>query len=130
MRKLVTSIAAVTAMAAGAAVLQLKMTVQEKKDELRAIAQQIHDDQEAIRILEAEWAYLTTPRVLQDRSVQFLALMPPRAKQVLHDPVVIPFRPRGVDVEGGEASNVLLPTSVEKKGLPERQQNKRRGDSL
>jgi len=111
MRKFVTTFAAVTAMAAGAAVLQLKMTVQEKNEEIRVIAQQIRDDREAIRILEAEWAYLTTPRTLQDRSVEFLALMPPRAKQVLHDPVVIPFRPHGVDVDHKDVGTIILPAA-------------------
>ena len=127
MRKTVTSLAAVTAMAAGAAVLQLKMVVQEKTDEIRTIARQIHDDQEAIRILQAEWAYLTTPRLLQDRSIQFLALMPPRAKQILHDPAVIPFRPRGVDVDEKDAGSVVLPvadTATKKK------KKKTKGDSL
>jgi len=109
MRKLVTSLAAVTAVAAGAAVLLLKMTVQERVDDIRAVVQKIHNDEEAIRVLEAEWAYLTTPQLLQDRSIQFLALMPPKAKQVLYDPVVIPYRPRGIDVKPKDAGVVLLP---------------------
>jgi len=117
MRKLVTSFAAITAISAGAAVLQLKMTVQEKTEEVRALAQKIHDDQAAIRVLEAEWAYLTTPRVLQDRSIQFLALMPPKAKQVLHDPVVIPLRPRGIDVDSEADNSIVLPVAAK----PDRQ---------
>lgn len=112
MRKLVTVLAAVTAVASGVAVLQLKATVQAKKDDVKALARQIHGDREAIRIVEAEWAYLTAPHVLQDRSIQFLALMPPRAKQIVSDPSAIPMRPRGVEVEADPG--VLLPAAQEK----------------
>jgi len=129
MRKVVTYLAAATAMVSGAAVLQLKMTVQERTEEVRAIAQKIHSDEEAIRVLEAEWAYLTTPSVLQNRSIQFLALMPPRAKQILHDPVVIPFRPRGVDVEQKDASSVVLPV-VAKPARKSAKKKSMKGDSL
>ena len=127
MRKLVTSLAAVTAISAGAAVLQLKMAVQEKTEEVRALARQIHDGQAAIRVLEAEWAYLTGPRILQQRSIQFLALMPPRASQVLPDPVVIPYRPRGTDVADG-AGDVLLPASDKPKHKKHQANN--RGNEL
>jgi len=117
-------------MAAGAAVLQLKMAVQEKTEELRSIARQIHDDQDAIRVLEAEWAYLTTPRSLQDRSIQFLALMPPRAKQVLHDPVVIPFRPSGIDVDQKEAGGVVLPAAEKSSNKKNSIRKKPKGGTL
>jgi len=127
MRKLVTSVAVITVLASGVAVFQLKRAVQEKEDAVRAIAQQIHADREALRILEAEWAYLSSPRLLQDRSVQFLALMPPRAKQVLRDPVVVPFRPRGLDVDEAEANSVILPVS-EKKTI--QKTKKMKGSSL
>jgi hypothetical protein len=113
MRRLFTILAAITAVIAGAAVLQLKLAVQEKADEVKAIAARIHEDREAIRVLEAEWAYVTNPRSLQDKSVRFLALMPPKAEQILEDPTVIPFRPRGV--EAGEDPGVLLPARGENK---------------
>ncbi len=109
MRKFVTALAAITAVASGVAVLQLKATVQAKTEDVKALARQIHDDREAIRVIEAEWTYLTTPRVLQERSIEFLALMPPRAKQIVSDPSLVPLRPRGVEVEADPG--VLLPTS-------------------
>ncbi|WP_262690993.1 cell division protein FtsL [Kordiimonas aestuarii] len=107
MRRLFTILAAITAILAGAAVLQLKLAVQERADEVKALANKIHADREAIRVLEAEWAYLTTPRSLQDKSIRFLALMPPTAEQILEEPTTIPFRPRGVEAE--EDPGVLLP---------------------
>jgi hypothetical protein len=106
---MVTIVAAVTAIASGAAVLQLKLTVQNKAEQVEALAQQIHQDREAIRVLEAEWAFLTTPRSLQDKSVRFLALMPPTAEQIITDPAEIPFRPKGIEAE--EDPGVLLPTA-------------------
>ena len=127
MRRLFTILVAITAIVAGAAVLQLKLAVQEKADEVKAIAAQIHEDREAIRVLEAEWAYLTNPRSLQDKSVRFLALMPPKAEQILEDPTVIPFRPRGVEAE--EDPGVLLPTGVEKK-VEKAKPNQKKGTSL
>ncbi len=111
MRKVVTILAATTAVAFGAGVLFLKMAVQTKVDNVKEIAQQIKQDREAIRVLEAEWAYLTTPYVLQDRSIQFLALMPPRAKQIVTNPGLIPFRPKGIDVT--EEGSILRPASKE-----------------
>lgn len=99
MRRMITIFAAVTALASGAAVLQLKLTVQDKADRLEAMAQQIHEDREAIRVLEAEWAFLTTPRALQEKSIRFLALMPPSADQILTDVTQIPFRPKGIEAD-------------------------------
>ena len=129
MRKALTIIAAATAIASGAAVLQLKITVQNKVDNVKEIARQIKQDREAIRVLEAEWAYLTTPQVLQDRSVRFLALMPPRAKQIITDPSSIPFRPKGVDVEAGEG--VLLPAAQkELKSNKEKKTKQTEGQTL
>ena len=105
MRKALTVFAAATAIASGAAVLQLKIAVQDKVDHVKEVAQQIKKDREAIRVLEAEWAYLTTPQVLQDRSIRFLALMPPQAKQIISDPSLIPYRPKGVEVEEGSGAS-------------------------
>ena len=123
MRKYVTFFAAVTAVTSGILVLKLKSVVQDKKHDVIVLARQIHDDKEAMRVIEAEWAYLTTPRILQERSIQFLALMPPRAKQVLADPVIIPFRPDGKEVE--KDPGVLLPASLRaKSGAGARAKNK------
>ncbi|TNE62750.1 MAG: hypothetical protein EP335_11360 [Alphaproteobacteria bacterium] len=113
MRRVVTAFAAVAALACGAAVLKLKLVVQEKADDVRALAAQIHDDREAIRVLEAEWSYLTTPRALQDQSVKFLALMPPKATQVMAEPDRIPFRPK--DADPVEDPGVLLPAASNQK---------------
>ncbi|NVJ99424.1 MAG: hypothetical protein HWE25_14825 [Alphaproteobacteria bacterium] len=127
MRRMVTLCAAVTALASGAAVLQLKLAVQEKAEQVEGLAAQIHDDREAIRVLEAEWAFLTTPRALQEKSIKFLALMPPTADQVLEDPTPIPFRPRGIEAESDPG--VLLPMREEKKSK-KKTDDRAKGQSL
>lgn len=109
MRRLFTFIAAICALASGAALMQLKHAVQEQAEEVEAIANQIHTDQESLRILEAEWAYLTSPQTLQELSIEFLALMPPSPKQVVGSVSDIPLR-RSDDVVAGDAS-VLLPSA-------------------
>ncbi|MFC3053028.1 cell division protein FtsL [Kordiimonas pumila] len=109
MRKYVTTFAAITAIASGVAVLQLKATVQNKTDEIRALVNGIHDDKEAIRVLEAEWAYQSSPHTLQENSIRFLALMPPKANQILSTASVIPLRPEGIKVDSEDS--VLLPAS-------------------
>lgn len=128
MRRMVTLFAAVTALASGAAVLQLKLAVQDKAAQVEALANQIYEDREAIRVLEAEWAYLTTPRALQEKSVKFLALMPPGADQVLEDPTPIPFRPRGIEAEADPG--VLLPMRDEDKKKPEKADKNEKGQAL
>lgn len=128
MRKFVTVLAAVTAVASGVAVLQLKATVQAKTEDVKSLARQIHNDREAIRVIEAEWTYLTTPRVLQERSIEFLALMPPRAKQIVSDPDLVPLRPKGVEVEADPG--VLLPASEKKTKRNAKADDKQKGRQL
>ncbi len=121
MRRLFTCIAALCALTSGAALIQLKYAVQEQAENVEAIARQIHQDQESLRILEAEWAYLTSPRTLQELSIEFLALMPPSSKQVVGSVTEIPLR-RSREVVGGDTS-VLLSTA-DKKSQKNKQKNK------
>lgn len=110
MRKAFTAFAAVSALVSGAAVMQLKLAVQDQADAVKAIARQIHNDREHIRVLNAEWAYLTSPHSLQEKSVLFLALMPPAPQQVIASLEDIPFRIKADAVDGD--GNVLLPSAV------------------
>ncbi len=127
MRKIVTISAAIAAIMSGVMVLLLNIAVQEQASLNRTLAKQIHDDREAIRILSAEWNYLTTPRTLEDRSGQFLALMPLRAKQIVNTPATIPLRPRGQDVDTKGASSVVL-SSADKPRKAKK--NQRKGTAL
>ncbi|GHF23097.1 hypothetical protein GCM10017044_16890 [Kordiimonas sediminis] len=113
MRKGLVILASFIAVAAGVAVLLLKLAVHEKEQELKALHVQIKRDQEAIRVLEAEWAYKTSPSKLQDKSLRFLALMPPKPDQIILTPAVVPLRPTGEEVDSNV--DVLLPERIRKK---------------
>ncbi|UTW56404.1 hypothetical protein [Kordiimonas sp. SCSIO 12610] len=126
MRRYIPLVAAGVALLSGAAVLQLKYAVQEQSSKVKAIARQIHRDEEAIRVLKAEWSYKTTPAVLQDRSLRFLALMPPHSDQIIVSPQVIPFR-INVDAEVDPDPGVLLSehSNRKKKNRSDRSNSKR-----
>jgi len=95
-------------MVMGAVLLQTKYTVQEKARELRELAAQIHKDREAIRVLEAEWAYRTTPSKLQEQSLEYLAMAPVSPRQVVMSVKDVPRRADpDAPVEG--SVGVLLP---------------------
>lgn len=116
MRRAFTSIAAICALLSGAALMQLKLAVQDQAERVAALAEQIHQDRESLRILDAEWAYLTSPQALQEQSIENLALMPPMPRQVIEGIREIPLRTSDADVPAEES--VLLPTakSVDSEG--------------
>ncbi len=116
MRKAINITAAVAVIATGVGVMQLKLAVQEKREAIEMLAHQIQTDRESIRVMEAEWAYLTTPAVLQDMSIDFLALMPSKASQFITDPTVIPMRPKGLEAE--DDPGVLLENAFQQKPGP------------
>lgn len=109
MRRAFTIIAAVCALLSGAALMQLKLAVQNQAERVSELADQIHRDEESLRILNAEFAHLTTPQSLQQQSIENLAIMPPRPDQVIGNIGEIPFR-RGNSAVS-EAHSVLLPTA-------------------
>lgn len=109
MRRTFTFIAAICALLSGAALLQLKLAVQDQAERVAALADQIHEDEESLRILRAEFAHLTSPSSLQEQSIENLAIMPPRPDQVLGNINDIPFRRSESTVDGSQS--VLLPTA-------------------
>lgn len=113
MRGLMIIFLALATLGLGAALLHSKYTVQEKARELEALADQIHADRKAIRVLRAEWAYRTTPNKLQNQSMQYLALMPVVASQVITSVEDIPLRRNPLEPVVGTVG-VLLPWAKEK----------------
>ncbi len=89
------------AIASVASALTLKYHVQSRAERAEALAHQIAADLEAIRVLKAEWAYLSSPQRVQERSVKFLALMPPTPSQILTSIEDIPFRIPSDQFAGG-----------------------------
>lgn len=108
MKRLMMLILTLATLVSGSLLLHTKYTVQEKARELEDLADQIHADRKAIRVLRAEWAYRTTPSKLQDQSLEYLALMPVLPTQVINSAAEIPFRRNPLDPVAGSVG-VLLP---------------------
>jgi hypothetical protein len=66
----------------GVSLFVLKYKVQALEDELHAKQERIERDRTAIRVLEAEWAYLNDPERLARLSAEHLGLVPPAPTQV------------------------------------------------
>jgi len=95
MRPLLTLLAALAVLAAAGGLYHLKYTVESRREAVRALEAQILEDTEAIRVLKAEWAYLTSPDELQKRARKHLKLRPAQPEQIAVSPAVLPFRGGG-----------------------------------
>ncbi|WP_374764359.1 cell division protein FtsL [Yunchengibacter salinarum] len=98
MKRLLPWLAFLAMVLSGTLLVLLQQEVQARKARVAALMDDIRADKQAIRVLRAEWAYLTTPDLLQKRALDFLALMPPHPDQVMSDPGGVPLRPVGVAV--------------------------------
>ena len=94
------------AFAVGLGVLQVKGMVKARTDRVEALAAEIRESREAIRVLRAEWALMSSPALLEERSKRFLALMELSPDQIITDPEAIPMRRRGE--EAANDGGVLL----------------------
>lgn len=95
---------------------QLKYQVEGLQDRATALNRQIAEDQRAIKVLQAEWAYLTRPQRLQRLSDQFLHLEPVAVHQIaamdelrLKDD---PAAPGGLVPDLPEAAPGMAPAAV------------------
>lgn len=69
--------------AVGYAMFQVKYEVMQQEQTLASINKQIADDREQIRVLNAEWSYLTRPSRIEELSARFLHLGSVNAIQIL-----------------------------------------------
>lgn len=69
-------------MAAALGLYMVKYRVQHIKDEVAEVAREIEQEQEALHVLSAEWAYLTRPQRLQELSAKYLSLVPAQPVQM------------------------------------------------
>jgi len=60
----------------GYAMFQVKYEVMQQEDQLARINRQIADSREAVRVLNAEWSFLTQPTRLGELSKRYLNLVP------------------------------------------------------
>lgn len=77
---------------AGAGLFLLKHAVEEKQEHLAALKSRYLEDQKAVRVLEAEWAYLNSPEYLQGLAERYLGLGTTAAAHVVSSARVIPAR--------------------------------------
>jgi hypothetical protein len=66
----------------GAVLFQVKYRVAALEAEYSALQRKIRDGQESMKILQAEWSYLSEPQRLQKLSEKFLSLKPMQSHQV------------------------------------------------
>ena len=95
MSRLFTLLGLVVVVAAGAALFQLKHAVEARQAEVDRLAGEIVAHRKAIRVLQAEWSYLSDPDRLQDLSSRHLNLRPMMAEQVLPSLDALPWRQPG-----------------------------------
>jgi hypothetical protein len=86
---------------AGAALFQIKYKVEEKDKALDKVHAQYLEDQKAIRVLKAEWAFLNSPDYIQDVTLKYLDLRPTKSSQIIKSLDDIPFRPKSSPMVAG-----------------------------
>ena len=79
--------------ATGFAMFGVKYQVQALEDELARTNGATAAEEHELRVLEAEWAYLTRPATLEAMNRQFLSLSPIATKQLHATAADIPLRP-------------------------------------
>jgi hypothetical protein len=79
--------------ATGFAMFGVKYQVQALEDELARTNRTTVTEEHELRVLEAEWAYLTRPETLDAMNRQFLSLGPIATKQLHMTAADIPLRP-------------------------------------
>ena len=79
--------------ATGFAMFGVKYQVQALEDELARTKRATTAEEHEIRVLDAEWAYLTRPETLEALNRQFLSLGPISTKQLHATAIDIPLRP-------------------------------------
>lgn len=79
------------AIAAGTLLFWTSQSVQRAEDRLENLTRAVANEEQAIRVLNAEWAYLNRPDRLEDLAVRYLDLTDPApAAAVLQDVSALP----------------------------------------
>ena len=94
--------------AVGYAMFQVKYEVMQQEQTLAGINKQIADDREQIRVLDAEWSYLTRPSRIEELSTRFLHLGGMNSAQILPLTAV----PERADAGAALAATPVAPTAT------------------
>jgi cell division protein FtsL len=105
----------VVVLVAGFTTFKVKYAVQDIEDQLSRVRRQTIAEQQEIRVLTAEWTYLTQPERLADLNRRFLGLAPIAAKQLQRTIADIPLRAPAAlpDVPPDVPSDVLTRVSTD-----------------
>ena len=101
----------VLVLAAGFTTFKVKYAVQDIEDQLNRVRRQTVVEQQEIRVLTAEWTFLTQPERLAELNRRFLGLAPIAAKQLQRTVAEIPLRATPASLPA-EPPDVLLPDVV------------------
>lgn len=96
------------AVAAIVGLLQFKFAIESKEEQLADLNRQYVEDERAIRVLRAEWAYLNSPQALQALTQRHLGLRPLTADKILVNSKAVPIRTAPADMRN---LTPLTPTS-------------------
>lgn len=121
MKKSYGTIALLILVLAGSGLFNLKYKVENKERELRSMQHQLQDDQRAIRVLKAEWAYLNRPDNIQELAVKYLGLKPLQPRHIYGGLRALPWRIAGSTINAPLVDYVL--TQPEELDLTIRQAN-------
>lgn len=80
------------AVLAGSMLLQTSQNVQQSEAELAAITADVNRENDSIRILKTEWAFLNSPGRLETLARQYLKLSPPDPGRIANDGTEIPAK--------------------------------------
>ena len=78
-------IVALLVIGSGALLMNISQKVQQAEREIRSYDRKIADEEEAIRVLKAEWAYLNNPTRLEDIASRGFGLVSPNASDLVSD---------------------------------------------
>lgn len=92
MIRFVNIVALMVVVGAGVGLYQLKYNTEQVQAEVRRLEAQIAGDEAAIKVLKAEWTYLSRPERLERLSGRYLALSPTASAQVSRTIEDIPLR--------------------------------------
>jgi cell division protein FtsL len=92
----------------GYAMFQVKYEVMQQEDALARINREIADTRDQIRVLDAEWSYLSQPNRLKRLASRYLDLSPINAAQIV-ELSAIPERPTAQPAVAANAAPAAAP---------------------
>jgi len=118
MRKRTLAVMALAGLSGGL-LLYTSQKVQQAEDRLSDLRAELAMQEEAIDVLEAEWAYLNNPQRLEDLATKYLDLKPPNPESLGLDPEALRVMEEARETDGAlpetiRAQPALYPVPLRK----------------